>query len=200
MFKRKFDKSSAVKFNKKSSLEPIAPHRIKPWEVERLNPVYINIGQFPPQRLPLNQVFLWVYTERNELLLGIEHPEKCGATLFGMSRTTWEKIKKQLPALESKEGMGHPTLSASFDDEGRAYPERGKALLGGELVYDQAKKKWVLSNSSGRFGRYDISNELDISEVLTILEKVKNILLETVIHERGKQKISTVFKTKSLSV
>lgn len=138
--------------------KPILPHRVKPSELELINPVWIDIQANPGEFVADQSVtYLWVLRDDGRVILGIEEPWKFPQAFSDTVQEKLEDMRKHFEAeyqKREKDGSGgHPTLAAWFDETGRADPERGYAFLGGELKYNGEINKWVLSNRSGRFGR-----------------------------------------------
>jgi hypothetical protein len=118
--------------------------------------------------------------EKKEMIVGIEEPWKYPQAFAGghpdlialsqhlegdalwaalaneFRQQKWqEETLKEMEAIakSQKGGRGHASLAAAFD-KGQAFPEFGKAYIGGELKFEGGK--WQLDNCSGRFG--DIPN------------------------------------------
>lgn len=123
------------------------PTAIRPNETERLNTCWFPLKPgFEPVR---NVTYLWVLTE-NQIILGIERPWAYPQAFFDTDDSAQSLIMQ--PLLNQIRGagqLGHPTLSAHFNDDGSVDPSQGEALLGGELT----RKNDVchINNNSGRF-------------------------------------------------
>ncbi|GLU31245.1 hypothetical protein WKR88_15550 [Trinickia caryophylli] len=138
--------------------DPILPHRVKPSELELINPVWIDIEANPKEFVADQSLtYLWVLRDDGKVILGIEEPWKYPQAFSDAVREKLDEMRDHYEAQyqqNEKDGSGgHPTLAAWFDETGRADPRGGYAFLGGELKYDGQIGGWMLSNRSGRFGR-----------------------------------------------
>ena len=154
----------------------------------RLNPAWTDITQAkhddPGYRFqPVQSVrYDWLLTHpANHIIVGLEkpweHPEAFGCR---GNEQWWLRY-----AGEMREAgrTGHPTLSATFSrpDEGGAVSGGGQAIIGGELVYQNAGR-WLINNNSGRFGvitqRPGETHDQHVERVLALLEYAKSIFYD----------------------
>lgn len=141
------------------------PTHVKPQEKGRINLAYLNLNELniTPQEkgytFPILGInYLWVYTDKEEIIIGVEEPWK-HPQLYNIDPKNPNEVeyfnKQLLPTIKKIGKLGHPTLASAFSDQdsslGEAIPEEGKAFIGGELVFDG--KHWVINNESGRFGK-----------------------------------------------
>lgn len=152
-----------------------AAKKIKASEKNRINPAYTNISQGQTFKAIEGVTYLWLYTDKMEVIMGIDKPWHYPEAFKVNNDAEWQRIAAQLregaQSNNKLEPIGHPTLACTFEPTGAAKSEEGKAYLGGELRYDNSKDQWVLSNKSGRFGR---AKETDAF----IIDKSKKILYE----------------------
>ncbi|HAT1130430.1 TPA: hypothetical protein NR353_001600 [Legionella pneumophila] len=192
--------------------EPIAPHRVKDTEKDRLNPGYFRIKSGDRVVLREDIVYLWSYNSQKELVIGIEYPWQY-PEIFNVDmkneqeKKIWNSICAQLQGLiegiKAHHGFGHPTLAAEFNSDGQV--KVGLAHLGGELKCINGE--WIIDNRSGRFGRYDevsadirLQIENTINEVASIFQEA-NIKVTPKLHFKNpaifsskEQKETTFFK------
>jgi hypothetical protein len=154
----------------------------------RLNPAWTDITQAkrddPGYRFePVQSVrYDWLLTHpANHIVVGLEkpweHPEAFGCR---GNEPWWLRYAQEM---EEAGRTGHPTLSATFSrpDEGGAVSSGGQAIIGGELVYQNAGR-WLINNNSGRFGvirqRTGETHEQHVERVHALLEYAKSIFYD----------------------
>lgn len=158
-----------TKLKLSEKITPIYPHRMKPQEENRINPVYFNLsdGEFTP----IEDVnYLWVLTAKKELIIGVEklweHPEVC---VDPDDLVAVAKFNSLFPP-ESQLPLGHPTLASCFDDGGEAI--KGSAFIGGEITLINGKLH--INNKSGRYGKLTGSSY----QIQKIMHNVADIFKE----------------------
>jgi hypothetical protein len=130
--------------------------KVKPHESGRLNSFYTNITlngmKSESCKLVESVPYLWVYNDKEEIIIGVEDPLKYPQAFVDpgipIQKAAFDKIK---PSLFAARKLGHPTLASHFDDKGAALTDRGQAYIGGELICENGK--WILNNVSGRYGK-----------------------------------------------
>ena len=154
----------------------------------RLNPAWTDITQAKRdnalyQFQPVQSVrYDWLLTSPDHhVIVGLEkpweHPEAFGCR---GDEIWWRRVKEEL---KQSGRTGHPTLSAAFSnvDEGGKIESAGQAVIGGELVYQNAGR-WLINNNSGRFGiirAHDHeSHEEHVERIHGLLEYVKAIFYD----------------------
>lgn len=142
--------------DKYDSYKKQSPKVVKPQESERISLSYNNITEqkklagetFTPIK---GVVYLWVYTTTQEIIVGIEEPWKYPQAFIDVTdQKQMDNFRKIVKQTKSSGMLGHPTLACSFDEAGKALPEKGTAYIGGELKYIDGQ--WQIDNYSGRFG------------------------------------------------
>lgn len=125
------------------------PAYVKDNERGYLNPGYTDLTDCfekhiaPPRFVP-GQMYLWVLTGDDHLVIGLENAWKQGGALD----TDLERGISNY--LESKGKAGHPTLTPRWNDDGSVSDDPGQACIGGELNFTDGH--WVIDNNSGRYG------------------------------------------------
>jgi hypothetical protein len=149
------------------------PHRVKPQEQDRVNPAFSNLSKGDCFSPVIDVDYIWVYTEDEEIIVGIEEAWKYPHA-FNFSVEKWRVVSLQM---ENAGSLGHPTLTNLFNfKSGITKPSQGKAFIGGEMRYVDGVL--LVNNTSGRFGR--IANESldvfllmhDIAEKITHYTKI----------------------------
>jgi hypothetical protein len=168
---------------------------IKEHEKGRLNPAYTILDK---QFYPVEGVtYIWVYTEKKEVVLGIEQLNSENMKAIGDSTKNEKWVidflngerqqqfntiklsltKSQNPPLNIDEkakriqfklGMGHPTLAVGFNERGET--SNAKVYIAGEFYFSD--NGWHINNQSGRF--HKIQNN-DSSIMLLMLEVSQKI-------------------------
>jgi hypothetical protein len=132
-----------------SQLATRPPVYVKPNEVGYLNAGYTDLTDcfeqgIPPPKFVPGQMYLWVLTGEDHLVIGLENAWRQGEALD-------VEIEKGISTyLASKGKAGHPTLTPRFNDDGTISDDPGRAAIGGELNYSGGQ--WVIDNNSGRYG------------------------------------------------
>lgn len=133
--------------------------RATDFEQDRLNLAYINLNELRPAIFQEAVNYLWIFTEKQGIVFGIEKPwEYPQAFTLNPDETKnkelWDSIKAS--AFENPR-FGHPTLGVSFSQETSEMGNilEGAAYLGGEFYFSKKTKTWILNNQSGRYGRFD---------------------------------------------
>ncbi|HEU5469212.1 MAG TPA: hypothetical protein VFV67_01055 [Actinophytocola sp.] len=103
----------------------------------RLNAGWFDLTEEPGGMTPVEGVvYLWVIRGDGHLILGVEDPTKFPQA-FGTD----------VSGLKSVDGLGHPTLAATFGAGGEL--DVGEGRIGGELFHEGG---WVINDHSGRYG------------------------------------------------
>jgi len=136
------------------------PFKVKPSEKGRINLAFANITMDKKDGVTFKPVqgvtYLWVYTEKKEIVIGIEEAWKYPQAFIDTNdvKQTQDFERKIKPQLMASSLLGHVTLSCLFsqaqNNRGQAEPQNGKAFIGGELKFINGK--WLVDNQSGRFG------------------------------------------------
>ncbi len=121
----------------------------------RVNPVWIKLEHLTGEILdqsPKNAKWQYAMTEENDIYFGSEdiasitHPEDLDRLHEGMKAKDPELTRESM--ITSMDKMGHPTISAHFDQEtGRSI--LSKARLSGEMHFKNGV--WTLNDKSGRY-------------------------------------------------
>lgn len=125
------------------------PTLVKSNERGYLNPGYTDLTDLfiqgvPPPKFVPGQMYLWVLTEDDHLVIGLENAWRQGGALD----TDLEKGISRY--LASKGKAGHPTLTPKWNDDGTVSDDPGRGVIGGELNFQSGQ--WVIDNNSGRYG------------------------------------------------
>lgn len=162
----------------------ISPHKIKPQEMERLNPAFTKLEDL--KSLVPGVPYLWVLDSQGNINIGIEEPWKYPQAFgFKGDEQTWQQIKKNL--IPNK--IGHPSLTPVFDDKGKVITstQTKVAYIGGEINYKN--NTWLVSNYSGRYGAAKGKNSLEIQQLLNnVAQKISAVIHKEVIGRIHKPK------------
>jgi hypothetical protein len=125
------------------------PTTVKPNERGYLNPGYTDLTDcfeqgIAPSRFQPGQMYLWVLTGDDHLVIGLENAWRQGEALD----VELERGISEYLAYKGK--AGHPTLTPKWDPDGTVSDDPGQAAIGGELNY--VNGQWVIDNNSGRYG------------------------------------------------
>jgi hypothetical protein len=118
----------------------------------------------------------WLLTyPANHIIVGLEKPWEHPEAFGGRGNEQW--WLRYAREMREAGRTGHPTLSATFScpDEEGAVSGGGQAIIGGELVYQNAGR-WLINNNSGRFGiitqRTGETHDQHVERVLALLEEL----------------------------
>lgn len=164
-------------------IQPIEPKIIKKQEEASINYAYTNLTQafndFASKFTPVEGVrYLWVYTEKKEIIIGIEEPWNYPQAFIDTKKLKdCQFFHEKIKPLKLNNKLGHPTLTIIFDEKNGTIQDSqtqvGKALIGGELIF--VDKKWKLDNNSGRFGNRKKDPTTVQNLMHEILAQFKNI-------------------------